>query len=532
MKNYREEWLPHLNGIIPDEARRNRTSLYTIALEGWRRGLRLRFHSKEDINNNKRLYYSLQSSQRTHYFSESCGDKNTSEALKICEDKDLTYKFLKNANVPVPIGKSFDRNTNFEDIVKYTKSLDFPLVVKPKDGKAGRGVAVNIQDEITLKNAILRVNELGYDSFIVQQHVQGKEIRVYVLDNKVVAAANRIPANVIGDGHSTIAKLIEMKNEFRKQIPHLYYRPIKIDAEVRELIAKAGYTLESVLKKGERLYLRKVSNVSTGGDPVDFTEKLTEKQQSIAIAATKAIPGLTHCGVDMIIDDKGNGVILEINTRPGIGTHLFPVEGKARDVPKAIIDFYFPETIGERNLSSRIYYDLQTVFDSINSGYLSEIEIKPFPKNQIYSTMFKINSELDITEFFERLKKELIKQNMNGYMKKVDNSTIELVISHEELNKIDEFTDFITERKQNLKIHHVEKSNWEQPVKLGFYLIDGLSQMSLLELEHEFNQTIKESRALEKDTNRIEKRIKLIRSSSSWKITTPIRMVKKLFKTN
>lgn len=533
MKFYREEWLPHLEGVIPDEARRNRTSLYTIALEGWRRGLRLKFYTKRDNENKKRLYYSLQSSERIHFFSESCGDKNTEEALDICDDKSLTYNYLEKANVPIPLGKNFDCHSSIDDIVRYAEKLGYPLVVKPKDGKAGRGVAVNIQDENTLKNAINRVKDLGYDSLIVQQHVEGKEIRIYVLNNKVIAAANRIPANVIGDGHSTIAKLIEIKNEFRKQIPHLYYRPIKIDAEVRNIIADAGYSLDTILKKGERLFLRKVSNVSTGGDPIDYTDKLTKKQKEIAIAATNAIPGLTHCGVDMIVDEKnGTGVILEINTRPGIGTHLFPVEGKARDIPKAIIDYYFPETIGNRNLSSKAYFDLQTVYDYINGGYLSEIEIKPFPVKAMHSIKLEIKGELDIVGYFVRINKYVIKQNISGFIKKLDESTIEIVISHEDVKKIEEFKEYLLKRSKHLKIDKIKEHKWDYPVKIGFFLINGLSQKSFLELEHEYNQSYKELRSLELETSRLEKRIKLIKSSKSWKVTAPIRTLKKLFRAN
>src|SRR5699024_10147325 len=203
------------------------------------------------------------------------------------------------------------------------------------------------------------------------------------------------------------------------------------------MIADVGYTLESVLKKGERLYLRKVSNVTTGADPIDVTDQLTSEQKQIAINATKAIPGLTHCGVDMIINGQ-SGIILELNTRPGIGSHLFPIEGKARDIPKAIIDYYFPETKEKKDNCSNAYFDLQIVFDTLNGGYLSEIEMKRHPLTTLHATKLEITGELDVLSYYTRLKKYIIQRQYNRYMKQHDNETIEIIVGHDNRTIIDE----------------------------------------------------------------------------------------------
>lgn len=528
MNYYRDDWLPHLEGSIPAEARRNRVSLYTIALEGWRRGLRLKFYQRKDDHNRHRLIYSLQSEKKIHYFNESSGDKNTDEAFEICGDKGLTNKFLEEANVPIPSGKFFDKNSTVDDIIKDAEILGYPLVVKPTDGNSGKGVIANIENKKELKNAICHVREkLSFENLIVQQHVNGDEVRIYVLGDKVLAAANRLPANIIGDGQSSIVKLIEYKNEFRKQIPHLNYRPIKVDTEVRNLINDAGYTLDSILKKGERLFLRKISNVSTGGDPIDVTDKLTEKQKKIAVDATRAIPGLTHCGVDMIIDEKsGDGVILELNTRPGIGSHLFPIEGKARDIPKAIIDYYFPETKEKKDNCSNAYFDLQIVFDTLNGGYLSEIEMKRHPLTTLHATKLEITGELDVLSYYTRLKKYFIQRQFNGYMKQHDNETIEIVVGHENRTIIDECKQFLRNKRKNLQIHNITESKWDQPLKIGFDLIDGLNQLSLAELENEYKQSYKDNRTLEMELRRLNKRIELMKTSRAWRLTAPIRFVK------
>src|SRR5699024_10851535 len=112
----------------------------------------------------------------------------------------------------------------------------------------------------------------------------------------------------------------------------------RVDKEIERVLAEVGYTLDAIPKKNELVFLREKSNLSTGGDAVDVTEQLTPEISQIAVDAGKAIPGLSHFGVDMIVsDDRKEGVILEVNSRPGIGGHLFPGEGEPKDFAKDII---------------------------------------------------------------------------------------------------------------------------------------------------------------------------------------------------
>src|SRR5699024_512134 len=139
-----------------------------------------------------------------------------------------------------------------------------------------------------------------------------------------------------------------------------------------------GYTIDSIPKKGERIFLRSVSNISKGGDPVDITEKLSAEQKNIAIRAAKAIPGLIHCGVDMIINSNDNkGKIIELNTRPGIGLHLFPIEGKATNIPKAILDHYFPESKIQDTSDSNIYFDIGSIINTLKERSTVKVEVPP-----------------------------------------------------------------------------------------------------------------------------------------------------------
>src|SRR5699024_7711398 len=171
------------------------------------------------------------------------------------------------------------------------------------------------------------------------------EYRVYVVDDQVVAAYNRIPANITGDGMRTIEELIDAKNYERRQNARLNSCLIHMDVEIMDYITEKGYTLLSIPKRGEYIQLRKKTNVSSGGDPIDVTDELSEDIKKIAIDAVRAIPDLHHAGVDIIINEGDNikqpAVVLEINSTAQIGGILFPLRGKARNIPAAIIDYYF-----------------------------------------------------------------------------------------------------------------------------------------------------------------------------------------------
>ena len=227
MKNIRGVSLPQLPNEIVRNARKTRLDAFAVALEGWRRGLKLKWYTKDSehfqdmiifgVNPPGRLF-SLSSEKRTHYFFRTRGDKVTNEAVELAADKGVTKEILEKINVPVPKGKGFSAEATDEEIISYSKTIDFPLVFKPTDASLGMGVVTNINSHEEFLKALQYVrHDLGYGEVIVEQHVEGKEFRVYVIDDKVIAAYNRIPANITGDGTHTIEELIELKSYERRQ---------------------------------------------------------------------------------------------------------------------------------------------------------------------------------------------------------------------------------------------------------------------------------------------------------------------------
>ena len=526
MKYKQDRWLPHIAQAVPIEARRNQISMYTIALEGWRRGLHLKFYSTFK-DQKLHIKYSLSNREKTHHFSGSGGDLITEKAFEICESKSETYRHLTKAGVPIPLGSKFNAEAADEDIIQYAKQIKFPLVLKPTNASSGKGVVSNIKNRAQLYDAIQYVRgQLGYREVILEQYVIGEEVRVYVLDNQVLGAGNRRPANVVGDGVNTIQTLIEQKNEQRKQSPHLYFRPIKIDKDLKNIIQQLNYTIDSIPKKGEWVYLRKVSNISKGGEPIDITDQLSGEQKAIAVKAAKAIPGLPHCGVDMIINSNDNtdAKVIEVNTRPGIGIHLFPIEGKAKNISKDLIDYYFPETKTIDAKESNLYFDFESILNTLKELSTVQVEVPPAGLNRLVAIKYTIAADFELKQFHQWLQKRIYAHGLHGFIDEIHRGQYELVLAGEDTNKIEAFKEIWTNHK-GFPVIIEKEENWDHPIKLGFELISDARMLSVVELESKLKEINNEIRKADNENRRLEKRMKLMEESKAWKITKPLRMV-------
>jgi D-alanine-D-alanine ligase-like ATP-grasp enzyme/acylphosphatase len=527
-----KNWLPHLTDAIPTVAYSDNLSMYTIALEGWRRGLTLKFYSVYKNVDRLKIRYSLSYQGREHQFSHSLGDKISEESIQVCKSKELTKQALTKAGVPVPKGRNFSAEDDIEEMLVYAKTIEFPLVAKPTNGSLGRGVFVNIQDIESLKKTLVYIREeLKYDDIIVEQHVQGKECRIYVIEDQVIGAANRIPANIIGDGTSTVKELIELKNKQRKKNPSLSKRLIKIDDEALRLIEEAGHTLESVPKEGEQIFLREKSNLSAGGDPVDFTPYLTTRTKAIAVNAAKAV-GLAHCGLDMMIDTKKNtGVVIEVNSRAHIGSLMFPERGEARDVPKAIIDYYFPETINAD--IQNVYFNYKTIVSLLKSGVVGEFIVPPAPREKLYKKSYRVSGTVQGVGYRRWVQRKAISMKLHGFAENLKNNSVLVVIAGKK-EDIVEFDDFIhKESPSRAKVKRIKENEWVTAVNVGFEVLGETKSKLTVKLEKELKlekaknqELILEKEELEHKNNTIQRKYKRIEESLSWRITRPIRKLK------
>ncbi len=267
-------------------------------------------------------------------------DRSSAIGESIAQDKVLTKSLLAAAGVPVPQGRSV---TSAEGAWEAACSIGGPVVIKPRDGNQGKGVAVNVQGREAVLAAYEGAREHGYH-VIVEKYFPGHDFRLLVVGDKLVAAARRDPPQVIGDGSSTVEQLVERLNAdpLRGDGHGTALTRIRLDDIAAATLAKQGHTSESVLQKGHCVILRNNANLSTGGTATDVTDQVHPELAECAVAAARMV-GLDICGLDMVSDnvheplDKQSGCIVEVNAAPGLRMHLSPSFGQPRDVGDAII---------------------------------------------------------------------------------------------------------------------------------------------------------------------------------------------------
>lgn len=259
--------------------------------------------------------------------------------VEMMGNKAVTNLFLAEKGIRVPKGKSF---TDKEEALHYALGLSF-VVIKPVS--TNFGVGIHIFKEKAEKEVLLHAIEdaFRYDQkILVEEFVEGKEYRFLVINNQVEGVLERVPANVIGDGIHTIAQLIDQKNE--DPLRGVGYKTplekIKVDDILLETLKEKNLTIKSIPEKGKTIFLRKNSNISTGGDSLDKTEEVHPFYKELAIQAVKAM-GVQICGVDIISNDFSKETkdyaILELNYNPAIHIHCYPYIGKERNIAKIIL---------------------------------------------------------------------------------------------------------------------------------------------------------------------------------------------------
>ena len=273
--------------------------------------------------------------------------RTSAVATDIASDKALAKTILDIAGIPVPRGSVAQTP---DDAERIFAQLGATAVVKPLDGCQGQGVTLHVarmEDIAQAYQFALRHSRLG--KVIVEEQAAGRQYRLLVVDDRVVAAAERIPAHVVGDGEHSIQELIDTVNSHPDRgIDH--EKPltrIHVDQAVTQCLARQALMGNSVPAPGDLVYLRDAANLSTGGTAIDASEGLDPSFERLAVRAAKAI-GLDVCGVDLIaasiripVGESGCKVI-EVNAAPGIRMHHFPSVGQPHDVAGEIIDSLFP----------------------------------------------------------------------------------------------------------------------------------------------------------------------------------------------
>ncbi|HEY3108650.1 MAG TPA: cyanophycin synthetase, partial [Chloroflexota bacterium] len=208
-----------------------------------------------------------------------------------------------------------------EAAAEYARALGFPVIVKPNSKSLGAGVA-RVHDRRELRRAMRVVfEETGDRVALVQPIVPGDDYRIVVFDREVIAAYQRLPLAVVGDGRRGVRALLAD----RAAALAAARRDTRLSVDDRRIAARLrrlGLTAEFVPADGQRIVLLDNANLSTGGEPLDLTDRLHPGYARLAVDVTRDM-GLRFCGVDILttgpIDEPPRGhVVLEINPGPGL----------------------------------------------------------------------------------------------------------------------------------------------------------------------------------------------------------------------
>ncbi|HEY2853792.1 MAG TPA: cyanophycin synthetase [Gemmatimonadaceae bacterium] len=272
-------------------------------------------------------------------------DFTSAIGVEIAQDKEDTKRVLSNVGLPVPRGETARTP---DEAVEIAEEIGFPVILKPVDASHGRGISGRLEDEPTVRAAWEAAHAVS-DRVVVEHHYDGFDHRVLVVNGKVVACAERVPANVVGDGQRTIRELIEEANrDPRRGVGHTkILTRLPMDESTTQFLARSGRTLDTVLSPNEQVFLRGTANLSTGGTSIDRSDEM-HPDNVTACEMAAGIVGLDICGIDVLTQDisvpfrENDAVILEVNAAPGIRMHTHPTEGKPRNVGAPILDMLYP----------------------------------------------------------------------------------------------------------------------------------------------------------------------------------------------
>ncbi|CAA7387041.1 cyanophycin synthetase [Chryseobacterium fistulae] len=278
-------------------------------------------------------------------FQATITGKTSSIAVDIACNKGLTKRMLHDAAIPVPIGDLITDEIGLENAIN---KINYPIVIKPLDGNHGKGSSININNWEAAKIGLEYAQQYS-KKVIVEKYITGYDFRVLVINNKMVAAARRVPAHIVGDGQLTIQQLINKENQDpRRGYGHEnVLTEIEVDKDTLELLEKLQYNLETIPQKGEVVYLKSTANLSTGGTSIDVTDMIHPENITMAERISKII-GLDVCGIDIMAENltqplkESGGAIIEVNAAPGFRMHLAPSEGLPRNVAAPVVDMLYP----------------------------------------------------------------------------------------------------------------------------------------------------------------------------------------------
>lgn len=398
-----------LNHPIPEKVDNYALNSYSMILEAWRRGLKVSLSMLNTPSGTVEYKYSINDEKKIHYFSGTCGDLVSNQVKELLQNKLLANELLINGNVPAVKGKAFDTSSDESEILQYAADIAYPILLKPLAETNANVVISKIQNENELLEALNSFyNKIGSHYILIEKYVEGDNYQLYVLDGKIIGALKRIHSNE--------------------------------DAEENF---------------------------------IEVTGDLTENIKQIATNAVNTFNDLSQCSVSIMVDEeKDTGVITSLNANADIISYLAPKKGHSLDIPSALIDFYFPETVDyNKENAKQFYLDFDFLYDTYLDRSASEITLPVLPKKALKLTRYIISGCNYTKSFAKHVKFLAYQNNVNGYIKPFNNGNISIIVGSSQ-KKIREFREslekYLKEISDSQKI--VEKKRLS-PIMHGFHIL-------------------------------------------------------------
>ncbi len=278
-------------------------------------------------------YFALTLGGRSIVCRESLSELTSAVAMSRCDDKRITRRVLSAAGLRVPAQRvAGDPDGDRRFLAEHGR-----VVVKPARGEQGAGVAVNISGKVELRAAIAAAAKVS-ERVILESHAAGDDLRIIVIDYRVVAAAIRRPAEISGNGRHNIRTLIGKQSRRRAAATGGESR-IPLDDETRRCLARQQLGLDDVLPSGRTIRVRETANLHTGGTLHDVTPRLSPALRNVAERAARALK-IPVVGLDLMVPDPAGEdyVLIEANERPGLANH------EPQPTAERFVDLLFPQT--------------------------------------------------------------------------------------------------------------------------------------------------------------------------------------------
>ena len=301
-----------------------------IVDEARRRGISVR------VIDNERAFFRLTHGGQSIVCRESLSALTSAVSMSWCDDKALTRRILTEAELSMPEQVTVTDET-VEGVIDAFLIRHGRIVVKPARGEQGHGVSVDIRTRADADAAIAEARK-ECERVLLEEFVEGQDLRVIVIGGEVVAAAVRRPAEIVGNGSDTARTLIEKQSRRREAATDGESR-IPMDGETERCLRERGYGYDDAPAQGERIALRKAANLHTGGTIHDVTDELHPDLAKAAVAAAAALE-IPVVGLDFLVPDISGPdyVIIEANERPGLANH------EPQPTAERFVDLLFPMT--------------------------------------------------------------------------------------------------------------------------------------------------------------------------------------------